>query len=67
MRVPMVLQESVNAYLAARAALLLVHHGTFPIGEHVGQQIADRVQTVAFPGLGTGVGRIGAKTCARQM
>jgi hypothetical protein len=25
------------------------------------------VVTIAFPGLGTGVGRIGFETCARQM
>src|SRR5579884_3260095 len=57
MRVPMVLHESVNAYLAARAVLLLVRHGVFPCGPHQGQRIADRVKTIAFPGLGTGVGR----------
>ena len=67
MRVPMVLQESVNAYLAARATLLLVLHGFFPNGDDQGQRIAERVATIAFPGLGTGVGRIGAHTCARQM
>jgi O-acetyl-ADP-ribose deacetylase (regulator of RNase III) len=31
------------------------------------EAIADVIQTVAFPGLGTGVGRIGFNTCARQM
>lgn len=67
MRVPMVLHESVNAYLAARAVLLLVNHGVFPSGRHEGQRIADHVKTVAIPGLGTGVGRIGARTCARQV
>ncbi len=36
MRVPMVLRESVNAYLAARAALLLVLKGRFSAGEHAG-------------------------------
>jgi O-acetyl-ADP-ribose deacetylase (regulator of RNase III) len=67
MRVPMVLRESVHAYLAARAALLLVLHGTFPTGENAGSPISDRVRTVAFPGLGTGVGRIRVKTCAQQV
>jgi O-acetyl-ADP-ribose deacetylase (regulator of RNase III) len=67
MRVPMVLKESVNAYLAARAALLLALHGTFPLGEYAGSRISDRVRTVAFPGLGTGVGRIRAKACAQQV
>jgi O-acetyl-ADP-ribose deacetylase (regulator of RNase III) len=67
MRVPMVLHDSVNPYLAARAALLLVLHGTFPTGEWQGQRISEHVRTVAFPGLGTGVGRMGAATCAHQV
>lgn len=67
MRVPMVLRESINPYLAARAVFLLVRHGTFPDGPFAGQPVAGVVQTVAFPGLGTGVGGIGPNTCARQM
>lgn len=67
MRVPMVLQESVNVYLAARAALLLVLRGQFTHGRHRGQPLSERVKTVAFPGLGTGVGRIGFEVCARQV
>ncbi|MDQ2829023.1 MAG: macro domain-containing protein [Chloroflexota bacterium] len=67
MRVPMVLHESVSAYLAARATLLLVLHGLFPVGGRQGQRVADHITTIAFPGLGTGVGRIGANTCARQV
>jgi len=67
MRVPMALHESVNAYLATRAVLLLVRYGVFHAGQCRGQPIADHVRTVAFPGLGTGVGRIGANTCARQV
>ncbi len=67
MRVPMVLRESVNPYLAARTALLLVKDGLFRSGEHQGQRIADRVHTIAVPGLGTGTGRVPADTCARQV
>ncbi|WP_435021043.1 macro domain-containing protein [Tundrisphaera sp. TA3] len=67
MRVPMILRESVNAYLAARAALLLVARGRFGHGEHAGRPIAERVESIAFPGLGTGVGRMGVNTCARQV
>ena len=67
MRVPMVLQNTVNPYLAARAALLLARHGTFQTGSLVGEQISAVVQTVAFPGLGTGVGQVGFDTCARQV
>ena len=67
MRVPMVLEETVNPYLAARAALLLVKHGVFAVGEHAGQPVASVVKTIAFPGLGTGVGRVGPNICAHQM
>jgi O-acetyl-ADP-ribose deacetylase (regulator of RNase III) len=67
MRVPMILRDTVNPYLAARAALLLIRHGTVLAGAFAGQPVASVVSTVAFPGLGTGVGRVEPKTCARQM
>ena len=67
MRVPTILRDSVNPYLAARATLLLVKHGTFTNGTYVGEPIADYVDSIAFPGLGTGVGRVGPNTCARQV
>ena len=67
MRVPMVLGNTVNPYLAARAVLLLIRHGQFMTGPLAGQPIADTVNTVAFPGLGTGVGGVGPNMCAHQM
>lgn len=67
MRVPMILHDSVNPYLAARAALLLVKHGVFHSGPLNGERISDGIQSIAFPGLGTGVGRVGPNTCARQV
>lgn len=67
MRVPMVLHSSVNAYLAARAALLLLKHGVFSSGTHSGRPISDKIQRVAIPGLGTGIGKLGPNTCARQV
>lgn len=67
MRVPMILRDTINPYLAARAVLLLIEHGHFPTGRHAGQPIKSVVQTVAFPGLGTGVGRVGPNTCAHQV
>ena len=67
MRVPMILRDSVNPYLAARAALLLVKRGVFGEGPLVGEPIAAGVQSVAFPGLGTGVGQVDPNTCARQV
>jgi O-acetyl-ADP-ribose deacetylase (regulator of RNase III) len=67
MRVPMVLNDSVNPYLAARAVLLLIRHGVIPLGALAGESVAAVVQSVAFPGLGTGVGRVGPNTCAHQL
>ncbi|WLD12760.1 macro domain-containing protein [Planctellipticum variicoloris] len=67
MRVPMILKDSVHPYLAARAALLSIRHGRFAAGPLVGEAVSDAIQSVAFPGLGTGVGRVGPHTCARQM
>jgi len=67
MRVPMVLTDTVNVYLAARAALLLAKHGVMPAGAAAGRPVADAVTSVAFPGLGTGVGRVDPDTCARQV
>src|ERR1700694_4628329 len=68
MRVPMVLgPETVNPYLAARAVFLLIRHGVLTCGEHVGEKISAHVRTVAFPGMGTGVGRVPFAVCAWQM
>ena len=67
MRVPMILRDSVNPYLAARAALLLIKFGTFAAGTLAGEPISYGVGSVAFPGLGTGVGQVGPNTCARQV
>ncbi|MEP7038012.1 MAG: macro domain-containing protein [Acidobacteriota bacterium] len=67
MRVPMILKDSVNPYLAARAVFLLIKYGSFLDGNHQGEPIYKFVQSVAFSGLATGVGRIGFNTCARQM
>ncbi|MCA9688809.1 MAG: macro domain-containing protein [Myxococcales bacterium] len=63
MRVPMILRDTVHPYLAARAALLLALHGRFDDGTPV----RARVRTIAFPGLGTGVGKVPAVVCARQV
>lgn len=63
MRVPMILKDSVNAYLAARAVFMLIKHGKLPSGK----PISEKINKVAFPGLGTGVGRISPNTSARQM
>ena len=63
MRVPMVLRDSINVYLATRAVLLLILHGYLQDG----RSVKDVVNTVAFPGMGTGVGRVPPRICAKQM
>ncbi len=67
MRVPMILTNTVNPYLAARATLLLVRHGIFAAGTSAGQPVSAKVSSIAFPGLGTGIGRVGPNTCAHQV
>jgi len=63
MRVPMILENTVNVYLAIRAVLRLIKYGMFEDGT----AIDDMVETVAFPGMGTGVGRVPPNLFARQM
>ncbi len=67
MRVPMHLQDTVNPYLAMRALLTLVKHKTFLSGPHAGEPISEHIKTIALPGLGTGVGRVGFNTCAHHV
>ncbi len=67
MRVPMILSDTVNPYLAARAVLLLIKYGKFGSGILAGEAVSDAVTSVAFPGLGTGVGRVHPDTCAKQL
>jgi O-acetyl-ADP-ribose deacetylase (regulator of RNase III) len=63
MRVPMILKDTVNVYLAIRAVLILVKHGTFLDKS----PIKEKVKSVAIPGMGTGVGRVPYDLCAIQM
>jgi len=63
MRVPMILKDSVNIYLATRAVLILVKFGKFSNGTFINE----KVKTIAIPGMGTGVGRVPYDICALQM
>ena len=67
MRVPTILKDSVNPYLATRGTLLLVKNGVFKEGSLKGKLISNTVETIAFPGLGTGVGDVHPDICALQM
>jgi len=67
MRVPTILRGGVNPYLAARAVFLLHRHGVVPSGSLVGERVELAVQSIAIPGLGTGVGRMEPDICARQV
>lgn len=63
MRVPMVLSDSPNPYLATRAVFRLIRDGKVPNGVAAREVVA----SVAFPGMGTGVGRVPAVLCAKQV
>ncbi len=67
MRTPQVLRNSVNAYLAMRAILLLLRQGEVRDGPGAGRPLVDVVRRVAVPGLGTGVGEMSPADCARQV
>lgn len=63
MRTPGQISDPRNVYLATCAVIQLVQHGVLEDGTDV----ADAVETVAIPGMGTGVGRVSPEECARQM
>jgi hypothetical protein len=54
MRVPLIITETVNAYLAARAIFLLIKNNM-------------QIKTITMSGLGTGVGKLSYGICAMQM
>jgi O-acetyl-ADP-ribose deacetylase (regulator of RNase III) len=68
MRVPMKLpSDTVNPYLATRAAVLCVLRLNKVLGQYHGDPKSKGIQTLSFPGMGTGVGQIPAEMCAHQM
>ena len=68
MRIPTVLEpQTVNPYLASRAVFLLIQEGIFLEGQLEGQKISEHVGKVAFPGMGTGIGRVSPELCAKQV
>lgn len=56
-------EETVHPYLAARAVFLQWRDGRL---EH-GVKVRRVIDTIAMPGLGTGVGGVRPETCARQV
>jgi len=63
MRLPRRIDDTTNVYLAMKAILSLLKFGKFENGELV----SGKVQSIAIPGLGTGVGHMHPINCARQM
>jgi O-acetyl-ADP-ribose deacetylase (regulator of RNase III) len=63
MRTPMTISRGPNVYQAMKAILVLLRYGKMATGELV----SDKVQSVAIPGLGTGIGQVRPLVCARQM
>jgi O-acetyl-ADP-ribose deacetylase (regulator of RNase III) len=60
MRVPESVAQTLNAYLAFRAALLAV-------AKHNHASPSQRIHSIVVPGLGTGIGAMDARRCAAQM
>ncbi|KAA9166830.1 phage tail protein [Amycolatopsis acidicola] len=56
-------EDTVHPYLAARAVFLRWRDGKL---DH-GVELRRVVDTIAMPGLGTGVGGVSPETCARQV
>lgn len=54
MRVPMILKDTVNVYLASKAVFCLLKK-------------EDRIKKVTISGFGTGVGKVPFDVCAKQM
>lgn len=63
MRTPTTIWRTPNVYLATKAILTLVQYGTTADGE----PIRNKINRVAIPGLGTGVGQMPPLVAARQM
>jgi O-acetyl-ADP-ribose deacetylase (regulator of RNase III) len=60
MRIPEPIQFTINPYLAFRAILVAIEHFNRTLGK-------PEISSCICCGLGTGVGRVSATTCARQM
>jgi O-acetyl-ADP-ribose deacetylase (regulator of RNase III) len=68
MRVPMKLSaDTVNPYLAAKAAILCALRTNEVMKQYTGDPNAREINRLAFPGLGTGVGGVGPELCAYQV
>jgi O-acetyl-ADP-ribose deacetylase (regulator of RNase III) len=63
MRTPMTITRGPNIYQAMKAILVLLRYGKMATGELV----SDKVQRIAIPGLGTGIGQVRPLVCAHQM
>jgi len=63
MRTPMTINRTPNVYLAMKALLTLLQNGHFKDGS----AIKEKVNSIAIPGLGTGIGQVAPLVCARQM
>lgn len=67
MRIPANVAGSAHSYLAARAVFRLVKQGSFAPGSGAEGHVSSRVASLAMPGLGTGVGGVPPRACARQV
>lgn len=58
MRVPLLLTNTVNVYLASKAIFNILKNNA---------EAEAQIETVTISGLGTGVGEVSFRTCAKQM
>jgi O-acetyl-ADP-ribose deacetylase (regulator of RNase III) len=63
MRTPMATLRGPNVYLCMKAILQLLKFAKLPSG----RLLSSQVQSIAIPGLGTGIGQVPPMVCARQM
>ncbi len=63
MRTPMTIHRGPNVYHCMKAILQLLRYGRLEDG----RLMSNRIQSIAIPGLGTGIGQVAPMVCARQM
>lgn len=66
MRVPMILKDSVNVYLATKAIFNLLNQINNGHSDYYGTN-DELIKSVTISGLGTGVGKVPYDICAKQM
>ena len=67
MRVPMILKDTVNVYLATKAAFVLFKNERNVLRDACGGNFRRNITTISICGMGTGIGQVPYDVCAKQM